>query len=299
MATSNKLKITDLEFDTIKENLKSFLKSQSQFQDYDFEGSGMSVMVDLLAYNTHYMGYYANMLGNEMILDSSSLRDSAVSHAKHLNVHPTSVRAAKAKIDFVFTPPTSPISLLIAKNTKFTSSINGVPYKFVTNKPTTISRTSAGTYSVTGVEIVEGTIVNKTYTVNGGDVTQRFIIPNSDVDISTLTVVVQKSATDSDVVSYTDGNSYTDIIITCTLNYDEPVASDTNFNLASADQKADDATIDGNFVFDELGLKSKSADGRNKGLLLSHVVFHPVQKSANRKIQVLYTIKVRTNYTAS
>ena len=64
MATSNKLKITDLEFDTIKDNLKSFLKSQSKFQDYDFEGSGMSVLVDLLAYNTHYMGYYANMLGN-------------------------------------------------------------------------------------------------------------------------------------------------------------------------------------------------------------------------------------------
>lgn len=100
-------------------------------------------------------------------------------------------------------------------------------------------------------------------------------------------------------IAYTDGNAYTDIIITCTLNYDEPVASDTNFNLASADQKADDATIDGNFVFDELGLKAKSVDGRNQGLLLSHVVFHPVQKSANRKIQVLYTIKVRTNYTAS
>ena len=100
-------------------------------------------------------------------------------------------------------------------------------------------------------------------------------------------------------IAYTDGNSYTDIIITSTLNYDEPMASDTNFNLAGADQKADDATIDGNFVFDELGLKSKSGDGRNEGLLLSHVVFHPVQKSANRKIQVLYTIKVRTNYTAS
>jgi len=100
-------------------------------------------------------------------------------------------------------------------------------------------------------------------------------------------------------VVYTDGSAYTDIIITCTLNYDEPMASDTNFNLASAGQKSDDATEDGNFVFDELGLKSKSSEGRNNGLLLSHVVFHPVQKSENRKIQVLYTIKVRTNYTAS
>ena len=90
-------------------------------------------------------------------------------------------------------------------------------------------------------------------------------------------------------IAYTDGNSYTDIIITSTLNYDEPTASDTNFNLAGADQKADDATVDGNFVFDELGLKSKSAEGRNNGLLLSHVVFHPVQKSANRKILQRYS----------
>ena len=83
------------------------------------------------------------------------------------------------------------------------------------------------------------------------------------------------------------------------MNYDEPMQSDSNFNLAGVDQKTTDGTTDGNFVFDELGLKSKSADGRNQGLLLSHVVFHPVQKSANRKIQILYTIKVRTNYTAS
>ena len=86
MPTSNKLKITDLEFDTVKNNLKTFLKAQTQFQDYDFDGSGMSVLVDILAYNTHYMGYYANMLGNEMFLDSSSLRESVVSHS-HLLVH--------------------------------------------------------------------------------------------------------------------------------------------------------------------------------------------------------------------
>ena len=89
MPTSDKLAITDLEFDTIKTNLKTFLKAQSQFADYDFEGSGMSVLIDLLAYNTHYIGYYANMLGNEMFMDSSSLRESVVSHAKHLNYIPT------------------------------------------------------------------------------------------------------------------------------------------------------------------------------------------------------------------
>ena len=207
MPTSNKLTITDLEFDTIKTNLKAYLSAQTTFQDYDFEGSGMSVLIDILAYNTHYTGYYANMLGNEMFLDSSSLRDSAVSHAKHLNVIPTSVKTPTAKLNFTFTPTGTPTSITIAKDTKFTSSINGVSYKFVTNTTTTVSRSTAGTYTTTGVEIKEGKIVNKSYTVNSSDTTQRFIIPNANVDTSTLAVTVQNSSSDSTVFTYTDGNA--------------------------------------------------------------------------------------------
>ena len=207
MPTSNKLTITDLEFDQIKTNLKAYLSAQTAFQDYDFEGSGMSVLIDILAYNTHYTGYYANMLGNEMFLDSSSLRDSAVSHAKHLNVIPTSVKTATAKLNFTFTPSGTPTSITIAKDTKFTSSINGVSYKFVTNTTTSIPRSSAGTYTTTGLEIKEGKIVNKSYTVNAADTTQRFIIPNANVDTSTLAVTVQNSSSDSTVFTYTDGNA--------------------------------------------------------------------------------------------
>ena len=207
MPSSDKLQITDLEFESIKSNLVTFLKNQSQFQDYDFEGSGMSVLVDLLAYNTHYMGYYANMLGNEMFLDSSSLRESVVSHAKHLNVHPTSRKGAKAKLDITFTPTDNPISLTISKDTRFTSSIDGVAYTYTTNKTTTVPRSTTGTYVATGVEIVEGRILNKAYIVNGADSTQRFIIPNPDVDTDTIVVKIQKSTTDSEVFTFTDGNA--------------------------------------------------------------------------------------------
>ena len=207
MPSSDKLQITDLEFDGIKSNLVTFLKGQTKFQDYDFEGSGMAVLVDLLAYNTHYMGYYANMLGNEMFLDSSSLRESVVSHAKHLNVHPTSRKASRAKINITFTPTGSPVSLTIAKNTKFTSSIDGVAYTYATNKTTTIPRSSTGTYSVTGLEIIEGRILNKAYSVVGADDTQRFVLPNPSIDISTITVNVQKSSTDSEVFTFADGNA--------------------------------------------------------------------------------------------
>ena len=206
MPTSDKLQITDLEFDDIKLNIIEFLKGQNKFQDYDFEGSGMAVLIDLLAYNTHYMGYYANMLGNEMFLDSSSLRESVVSHAKLLNVHPTSKKASKAKIDITFTPEGNPASLTIEKNTAFTSSINGTTYRYITNETTSIPRSLSGTYSVTGLELIEGTILNKSYTVLGTDKTQRFIIPNADIDTSTISVVVQKSATDTEVYSYQDGN---------------------------------------------------------------------------------------------
>ena len=206
MPTSNKLAITDLEFDTIKSNLKTFLKAQSQFQDYDFEGSGMSVLIDLLAYNTHYIGYYANMLGNEMFLDSSSLRESIISHAKHLNVMPTSRTAAKAKLNFTFRPSGTPTTLTIAKGTQFTSTINGVAYTFVTNAATSVPRSTTGTYVSLAVEVTEGKILNKAYTVVD-DSAQRFIIPNVNVDTSTITVKVQKASGDSEVFTYTNGDA--------------------------------------------------------------------------------------------
>ena len=135
---SNKIAITDLEFDAIKSNLKSYLSAQTTFQDYDFEGSGMDVLLDILAYNTHYMGYYANMIGNEMFMDSASLRESVVSHAKHLNVIPNSVTAPTAYLNMTFTPPTSPTSLTIEKDTKFITSISATSYTFTTTAATTI-----------------------------------------------------------------------------------------------------------------------------------------------------------------
>ena len=207
MATSNKIKVTDLEFDEIKSNLKAYLSAQDEFQDYDFEGSGMSVLIDMLAYNTHYTGYYANMLGNEMFMDSSSLRDSVVSHAKHLGVTPTSVKTPTAELNFTFTPSGAPTSLTIAKDTKFTTSIDGTSYTFVTNITTNVPRAGDGSYVATGVEIKEGKILNKSYTVDSEDTAQRFIIPNVNVDASTISVVVQNSDSDTDTNIYTDGNA--------------------------------------------------------------------------------------------
>ena len=100
MAINDKrLSVTEFDFDDVKDNLKTFLKNQTEFTDYDFEGSGMSALLDVLAYNTHYLGFNANMLANEMFLDSASLRSSVVSHAKMLGYEVSSPRAPIATIN--------------------------------------------------------------------------------------------------------------------------------------------------------------------------------------------------------
>ena len=190
---SNKISVTDLEFDSIKSNLKAHLKSQTQFQDYDFEGSSMDVLMDVLAYNTHYMAYYANMLGNEMFLDTASLRSSVVSHTKHLNVIPTSVTAPTAYLNMTFTPDNSPVSLTVAKDTQFKTVISGNSYTFTTTTATTIFPIS-NLYYVNSLAIKEGTLLTNAYTVDLSNQNQRFLIPNANVDTSTVTVKVSTFA---------------------------------------------------------------------------------------------------------
>ena len=248
---SNKIAITDLEFDAIKTNLKNYLSAQTTFQDYDFEGSGMDVLLDILAYNTHYMGYYANMIGNEMFMDSASLRESVVSHAKHLNVIPNSVTAPTAYLNMTFTPPTSPTSLTIAKDTKFTTSISATSYTFTTTAATTIIP-AAGVYSVTNLAIKEGKILNKSYTVDLADTTQRFLIPNANIDTSTISVTVQNSSSDTTVVSWADGNSLDVTTITSTQKvYFLQEVEEGKYELIFGDGAVGKQLSDGNIIFIE------------------------------------------------
>ena len=252
MPISNKLSITDLEFEGIKTNLKTFLRAQSEFADYDFEGSGMAVLIDILAYNTHYMGYYANMLGNEMFLDSAALRDSVLSHAKHLNFIPTSIRAPKAYLNFTFTPSGSPTSLTINKNTRFNTSIDGIKYTFVTTKTTTVPRSATGTYVAANVEITEGKILSRSYVVSAADKKQRFIVPNLNVDTDSISVTIQTSASDSTVNTYTDSSSLDINTITGTdkVFWVEEI-EDTKYELIFGDGIVGKSLVDCNIIFIE------------------------------------------------
>ena len=140
MATNaqGKIEITDLDFDTVKANFRSFLSQQNDFSDYNFEGSGMSVLMDLLAYNTHYLAFHANMLANEMFIDSAVTRASAVSHAKALGYTPSSMKSSYAVLTVTVTGvPTSQTSLTMSAGTVFNTTVNDVGYQFVTGEVVT------------------------------------------------------------------------------------------------------------------------------------------------------------------
>ena len=199
MAT--KLEITELDFDTIKSNLQTFLSQQDEFRDYNFEGSGMSVLLDVLAYNTHYLGFNANMLANEMYLDSADLRSSVVSLAKQVGYTTRSASTPSANIDIVVNNGSGP-AITMSRGTKFATTVDGQAYNFVNNSDITIIPAD-GVYTFRSIAIFEGTYLNYKYTVSTSDIDQRFIIPNDDVDTQTITVRVQNSASDSITNIYT------------------------------------------------------------------------------------------------
>lgn len=203
------LRIAELDFDLIKANLKDFLKSQDAFSDYDFEGSNLSTLLDILAYNTHYNAYLANMLVNEMFLDSAVKRSSAVSISKHLGYTPSSVTGSTAVVNITVTNPTNnPVSLTIDRFTAFTTTINGFPYTFLTLEPVTTTPVN-NEYIFSNVTIKEGINLNFSYTVVTPGPDEKYEIPNEGVDISTLYVTVQKSISDTTTEVYSRANDIT------------------------------------------------------------------------------------------
>lgn len=196
MANNKRISVSELDFDTIKTNLKNFLKGQTEFQDYDFEGSGLSVLLDVLAYNTHYNGIYTNLAVNEVFLDSASKRASVVSLAKMLGYIPRSAKCSSATVNATVASPTStPSTVTIPRMQQFTTSIDNVTYIFYNRSAVTVALNTAGNYTFSNLVLTEGTPLQYKYTVAAG---VRYIVPNANADLDTLTVSVQESAS-SDV----------------------------------------------------------------------------------------------------
>ena len=243
MAT--KLQISELDFDGIKDNLKNFLSQQDEFRDYDFEGSGMSVLVDMLAYNTHYLGYNANMLANEMFLDSADLRSSVVSKAKQVGYTPTSSTAATAVIDVVVNNA-SGSTITMSRGTKFTTTVDNIAYNFVNNSELSITPVD-GVYKFSNVTVSEGTFLNFKYTANTSDTDQRFTIPNNNVDTNTLTIKVQESSSDATTNTYKLATGMTGLDSTSKVYFLQEVENG-RYEVTFGDGVLGKAIADGNII---------------------------------------------------
>ena len=245
MAVNNRrLKVTELDFDNIKNNLKTFLKNQNQFKDYDFEGSGMNILLDTLAYNTHYLGFNANMVANEMFLDSASLRSSVVSHAKTLGYEVSSAKASTATLNISLS--TDAAFKTMPAGTTFTTSIDGTNYQFVTISDITSSNIG-NNISFDSTEVYEGTYVTTKYLVDSSDVDQRFILTDPAVDTTTLTVKVQASASDTTTTTYTKAIDISQLTGASTVYYLQEIDKG-RFEVYFGDGVISSGISDGNIV---------------------------------------------------
>ena len=191
MANTN-ITLTSLDFADYKNSLKTFLQSQSQFQDYNFDGSNLSVILDLLSYNTYMNAFYMNMVASEMFLDTAQQRDSVVLRAKELNYVPRSFRSSYALIDLVVADVDPSIVLLtIPSGTSFTGRAGTNNYTFSTNQTIVVQANTDGNFYASNVAIYEGTTVTDTFTVQPASNTnvQQFTLSNPTIDTTSLSVV--------------------------------------------------------------------------------------------------------------
>mgnify|MGYP000479805738 CR=1 FL=1 len=208
------IRSTDLDFDQIKENLKTYLEQQDEFSDYDFEASGLSNILDVLAYNTHVNGLIANLGINEAFLSSAQLRSSVVSHADALGYAARSRTGASASVNLsIATSNTTTTTVTIPRYTEFTTSIDDISYTFQTLETYIATNNGSGLFTVrtsagsTQIPIYEGVRKTKTFIVGELEDNQFYVIPDENMDTSTVNVTVFDTITSSSFTPYVDVNS--------------------------------------------------------------------------------------------
>jgi hypothetical protein len=200
--TSTKFPVTELDFLQIKKGLKDYLKGQDRFADYDFEGSNLSVLLDVLSYNTFQNNFYTNMAISEMFLDSAQLKDSIVSHAKELNYLPRSMVSARAIVDVSLNVNDTPPFITIPEKTKFTAKCNNTTYTFYNERSATIFRNN-DLYVFPSLDIYEGTYITEQYVITQSP-SQRILISNPNIDLNSIRVKVKEGDDENEFVYAAD-----------------------------------------------------------------------------------------------
>jgi hypothetical protein len=210
---ADRLRVTELDFDTIKDNLKTFLNQQSEFTDYDFEGSGLSILLDILAYNTHYNAYYLNMVANESFLDTALLRESVLSHAKTLGYVPYSRKSPVARINFTaLSNNNNPSTLTIPAGYSFLSNqIDNTVYNFVVLNDVIATKANSS-FFFENLDIHEGRLITYKFIHNQAtNPKQVFLLPDENIDTTTIKVTVSPSTSNTDVLLYSKVTDVLDV----------------------------------------------------------------------------------------
>jgi hypothetical protein len=245
MAANNTLQLTSIDFDSIKNDLKIFLSNQTELGDFNYESSTMQILLNLLAYNTYKNSFYLNMVGNEMFLDSAQIRDSVVSRAKMIGYTPRSARGPSAVVQVNVVPVGTPDTITIARGTRFTTIIDSIEYVFTNPETAVVNANSQGVYS-TNLVIKEGRPFVFTFTEDS-QTPVEYIIPNDNVDTSSILVRVFESSSNS---SFTTWNNATDITaVTSNTNvYFLDESDEGKYRLTFGDNVIGRALKDGNIV---------------------------------------------------
>ena len=272
MAGANsQIQMTDLDFNGIKNNLKTFLQSQDTLKDYNYEGSALSTLLDILAYNTQYNAYYLNMVANEMFLDSAIQRSSVVSHAKLLNYIPKSTRAAEAKINFTVREVTDG-TLTLPKYTAFMSeAIDGKNYNFVTSTSKTVQVVN-NTATFSDITLKQGVATSLTFTVNNtSNPKSKFTIPDINVDTTTIQVFVQQSSINTAYEIYNSAENYMSLDSGSLVYFIQENVSG-NYEIYFGDNILGKKLTDGNIVnISYIVTDGTAAAGANSYVLLSSI----------------------------
>ena len=193
---------TNLDFDQIRSSIKDYLRANSNFTDFDFEGSNFSVLIDVLAYNSYLTAYNTNMVANEVFLDSATIRENVVSLARNIGFVPLSRRAARANISFIVSGLNSSIKTVTLKSgVVCTGSLDNTSYIFSIPEDITVGVTNQEAI-FSEIDIYEGTYLTKTFTVDNSQPNQKYILPNPYVDTSTIRVNVKNTAQDTTTQQY-------------------------------------------------------------------------------------------------
>jgi len=246
MAANSGIAIADLDFDTIKTNLQSFMQGQSAFSDYDFTGSNLNVLLDVLAYNTYYNNFYLNMLASEMFLDTAIVRDSVISHAKELNYLPRSSRGAEAVVNITVTPGDTPASITIPKGSEFLTTVESNTYTFATTESVIVTPDTNGVYATGNVVIREGDAVQELFPVTS-NTAQRFVLSNQDIDTRSISVKVRESNTATTNTTYSFATSLFGLSANSNIFFLQP-AENQKYEVVFGNDVAGKRPVSGNLV---------------------------------------------------